>query len=227
MPIFSKSDKNILFIHIPKTAGTYITQMFVNNGYNVSLTNAKIFQDQVAVNDLSVEDWCSPQHYRGDLIVNNNRDKTFDKIFTIVRDPLARLVSEYNFRRNDPQYQDTSYPGIEHDIKASDSISETFHRWVELIFDVYRDDNNVLDNHVRPQHMFLTCNTHILKLEFGAVDIYKNIKNIINDQTFEYLKGRVFRTNTNFILPEKVDAKTISLVKQFYKDDYNKLGYET
>lgn len=227
MPILTKFDKNILFIHIPKTAGTYITQMFINNGYNVSLTNAGIFKDLVITNDSPVSDWCSPQHYRGESLVKYNNKKAFDKIFTIVREPLARLISEYNFRRNDPQYHDTSFPGVNHVNDTDDNISETFHRWVELIFDVYRDDNNILDNHVRPQHEFLTDDTHILKLESGTVDIYKKIKLFIQDQNFTYLKGRVFRTPTNYILPENVDSRTISLVKRFYKDDYSRLGYET
>ncbi len=100
MPI--NIDKKILFIHIPKCSGTYISRLFEMERNNF-LHNSK--QSSIVSGDCHVLGR-TLQHYPLDMIINvintynvmNNKNININNyyIFTIIRNPYDRFISAYN-----------------------------------------------------------------------------------------------------------------------------------
>ena len=87
MPIFLKN--KILFIHIPKNGGTSIETCMKNIGDKVDLwmfvNRKKFFLSH------------SEQHCTFKEIINNNKYNSEYKTFSIIRHPIDRVLSEYNW----------------------------------------------------------------------------------------------------------------------------------
>ena len=81
MPIF---DNKITFIHIPKSGGTTIEKFLVNEGYNMSLFTST---GSIFINGHT------PQHCT--YLELKELGLLTDKIFTIIRPEIERVVSEY------------------------------------------------------------------------------------------------------------------------------------
>lgn len=146
MPIYMKDGKSVLFIHIPKAAGTSIDHAFLRQGWHVG------FQDGGGKPDSVLRHLrCSPQHFHAALLREMMVLSSFDAIFTVLRDPMDRLQSEYRWRR---QHTPHSLPA--------------FDTWVNQVFDRYQVDSFVLDNHIRPQEQFVLPQAQVTALERGV-----------------------------------------------------------
>jgi len=82
---------------------------------------------------------CFPQHMHAALLERHLLNRTFTRIFCIVRNPIARFISEYRFRRQ-----------ADHPL-ARAGIDE----FRERAMRAYETNPSCLDNHLRPQVDFL------------------------------------------------------------------------
>jgi len=90
MPVFQKDNKKVLFIHVPKTAGSSVNKLFVNNGYEMSYYSES---SKDLYNGL-----CGPQHLDSLLLEDEFQDfSQFEYIFSIFRDPVDRHLSEFTW----------------------------------------------------------------------------------------------------------------------------------
>lgn len=201
MPFFTKNEKTFFFSHIPKTGGESIRDFFIRNNYNISF-----YSDSMAPSSL--------QH-------RDNRDKELIKEiqkyniicqFTIIRDPLDRLVSEF-FMRQD------SY------VKTSGD----FKKFVEDVFERYKKNSFINDNHIKPQINFIHKNMDIFL--FGN---WVEIENYIKKYDTTICGGI---KKTNFSDPIKpyngaldyatrelkwvIDGNLINNINNFYKEDFD------
>lgn len=92
MSIILKGEKNVAFMHIPKTAGTSITKWLIEHKGNSSIE----------------QDENHPPYIK----FMNGRESMFT--FTVVRNPYERVVSLYHFMRNViiPQYPDSTFLSV-------------------------------------------------------------------------------------------------------------------
>ena len=97
MPIFEKDNQAIMFVHVPKAAGTSVEEVFCSNGFKMSYRRGGRYGE---LTEFDIANGCSPQHMHAKLLEKNFDAAKFDYVFGIVRSPLDRLVSEYNFRRS-------------------------------------------------------------------------------------------------------------------------------
>lgn len=142
MPLFKKEKTIVHFIHIPKSAGTSVQELFLSNGFEVFLFNRKA--------DGTLP--CCPQHFHKKIYDYLGISNVSDYEFSIVRSPLSRLISEYKFRRlNDSGYD--------------------FNAFVIAVFFIYKFCPYILDNHIRPQSEFVSNNTKIFKYEDGVEEV--------------------------------------------------------
>lgn len=83
-------DKNYIFIHIPKTAGTsiegYLGKHKINKNHGYGVFNGKVFQ-HFTYNEIK------------NYLISNGKKEFFNQSikFTVVRHPIDRLISEYKW----------------------------------------------------------------------------------------------------------------------------------
>lgn len=219
MPIFKRGDTKIFFSHIPKTGGTYITSSFIDSGFEVCLTDCKIFDSSTIDNSLKecITLKTSPQHIHRDQVRMIIQRENINANFTVVRHPVDRLVSEFNFRMS-AKYKGHVYPG-------EGSASVVFDEWVDQIFAKYQNNNYILDNHIRPQNEFILHDTIIYKLEHGYEDICKQLRDGIAGEFFYGLKHKIFKTPHKYITKNELSDTTLEKILLFYEQDFKILEY--
>ena len=92
MPLFTKQGQAVLYIHVPKTGGTSVEHFFIGNGF------AADYMDTGGPKSLNQFRRCPPQHMHAEQILAVLRPSRCGYVFATVREPLARIVSEYRMR---------------------------------------------------------------------------------------------------------------------------------
>ncbi|WP_349829290.1 sulfotransferase family 2 domain-containing protein [Brevibacterium litoralis] len=148
MPVFSKGDFHALFIHVPKTGGSSIENLFETAGYDVSFLRREPLNVRAKINHLRR---CSPQHMHAELLDQTFRLRAFDVVFMFVREPIDRFRSEYAFNSR----------------KSFDPSSAAVDRWANEKFRNYRENPFAADNHLRPQSEFYVPGAEVFRYEDG------------------------------------------------------------
>lgn len=146
MPVLTRDDKRVLFVHVPKTGGTTVERLFKRSGYAMHLrttmrTHPELFPTLR----------CSFQHLHAALLRELLDVDAFDLVFLLVRDPVARFRSEYVMRNH----------------KALRTDPASVEEWGLRTLDAYRADPFIRDNHLRPQVEFLLDGARVFRLEDG------------------------------------------------------------
>lgn len=205
-------NKNLLFIHIPKTGGSTIESQIKKQTpqrlYS-SFNNNKLLKEPYNKISLQHQFYTTLYHFRHDLNIN------FDniKVFCTVRNPYDRIISDLFFLK---------------------LIKKNFNR--DQVYNViknkylYRHD---LDNHNRPQYKYITDknfelikNIEIFKIEtldesndklnsFLGFNIDTKIKQNVNNQENYCHNYSIY-----------LNKKSISLINDFYKKDFELLNYK-
>lgn len=154
MPIFRIAGKLILFIHIPKTAGTSMETMLSLHPQCRGIHCLEVGMENV----FNAVAHCSPQHFHAQVLESIFDLRRFDFIFTIVRDPLCRLLSEHTMR-----------------IERGDIDRMTFENWYLIAREKRLKDPYLYDNHLRPAYEYLTEQCHVFELVDGLSHIWQNV----------------------------------------------------
>lgn len=215
MPIFSKGKINILFLHIPKSAGSTIEKIGADLGWKESFS----------IRGKSIEELkcckASLQHLHAKPLATILNFDQFDSIFTIVRNPFSRFKSEYYWQRSQ---------GIT-ELSVDDWVLDTFER--------YLGNSYIYDNHIRPQVEFLPSGVQvkIFKLEEGGVEKAK--EEFWNLSSEPRNVNSWVRRLTSLFTPERQEKRSLKdpeieahfdchyeRIVEFYKQDYSTLSYK-
>lgn len=209
MPVFIKEKKSVLYIHIPKCAGSSFEKLMVADGW----------KEYFSIRGINLKDmeWCkiTPQHHHASLLSESFKCNFFDLSIAVVRNPFRRLVSEYFWQKSQ---------GI-----TSLAPSE----WLNLVFSEFVNDASIYDNHIRPQSDFIMENTKFFKLEESGVDLaMKLVRQISPTSKFSirYLKSCITRSKKqkksiyNQELVEEFNLRK-NEIEFFYKSDYEMFKY--
>jgi hypothetical protein len=205
MTIFIRDDAKILYIHVPKTAGSSILHLFADNGFEVKFFD--LSNINTGFNSLRT---CSPQHYHAELLQRTLRLERFTYIFITVRHPLDRLKSEFLWRVRDPRHNPSD--------------------WVREILTRYTEDPLILDNHIRPQHEFCLPDAEVFRFERGFGEDW--INSMSGNARISLSKRAVsFRNVAKQYCGRTVDdiefdEDAIFRAAKFYEEDFRRFGYE-
>ena len=211
MPYFKNNKMNLLLIHIPKTGCTSLEYYFSMKS-NIVLNPVSLFFSMPNTNYFKgVKFNSSFQHLTYNTIMKHkvlfNIDETNLQILTVVRNPYDRIISDLFFFKK---------------IKTNSSPEE-----VHDVIKAYLHENDVLDNHVLPQHKFITD-------ESGNL-----VKNVIIARTETLQKDMIKLGYTDFHIKANInickDAKpyseylnndSIKLINEYYNKDFTLFNYD-
>lgn len=209
MPVMIKGDETVLFVHIPKTGGSSFIQSMVDRGWREELSIRGLHPGRLHFM------YCSPQHMHAELLLRLVRPEAFDHIVTLVRDPLARLQSEYAWQRRQ---------------EMTDLDPEV---WINYVLTEFWNNPFIYDNHIRPQHEFLIEGSKVFKLEDDGVGRAVGFlspgspKRTIIDRLLKRENAKDLKLKATVKLPYVNQAfeRKISQIQDFYAKDYEVLGY--
>lgn len=208
--------ENILFVHIPKTGGTSVETYFLKKT-KANRSEYNLISVGNGVNNVSL------QHQLLYDILNNNLkigiklikfDTTYItskclKIFTIVRNPYYRIISQLFFHKK----------------LNKNSTCDDCNKELILRFNEYNNCPTCYDNHIRPQYQFIydftnnklydnviilhqeNLNQEMINLGFTDFDVKENYNKITNDYD-------------KFLSKNNID-----LINNFYNKDFEYFGY--
>jgi hypothetical protein len=195
MPI---SDKyKLIFVHIPKTAGTSIEKMIEirNNKLDLWSTSIPILQHLV------------PKDLK--KYIDDNKWNTYYK-FTVVRNPFDRLVSDYKWMLTQNLFKK----------------KQTFNEFVKLVENVVINNqyhNHELYDHFKPQYLYFEDieYDYICKFETLVEDIKVIQKASNNNNKLPYLNKT---KHDNYKIYYNTETKNI--VEKLYYKDLEKFNYK-
>jgi len=215
MPVFSKGDKSILFIHIPKSAGSSVERIGAEAGWSESFSiRGKSLRDIFYFK-------ASLQHLHAEALSKLFYFDRFDSIFTIVRNPFSRFKSEYYWQRSQ----------LITNLGVDDWVRDTLAR--------YENDNHIYDNHIRPQVDFIPdCQgLEVFKLEQNGVVRASEIFNRLSPANSEWKSwAKFWKFNSRQDVKEKYSMKDLEIeakfrkcydrIADFYQADFEAFCYE-
>ena len=195
MPVFTKDNKKVLFIHVPKTAGSSVNKLFMNNGYERSYYSESSSE--------LYDGLCGPQHIESKLLGKEFDLTSFEYIFSIFRDPVDRHLSEFTWAPWGLMGRNIYTP-------------ERFDEWCPRIFKAYQDSPYRMDNHIRPQHEFYVDGCDVYDYENINTLTEKLCDKIgLDNKEMPYERSSRYDSEDYVIYEDTYDCIT-----EFYKGDY-------
>uniref|UniRef100_A0A7S1TV43 Sulfotransferase domain-containing protein n=1 Tax=Phaeomonas parva TaxID=124430 RepID=A0A7S1TV43_9STRA len=226
---------DFFFVHIPKTGGTTIEILFNRIGIKVGLFKSR--DERGNYNPVEVpasfaanytedahSEWCSPWH-----IPPSHAGVSFENkvSFTIVREPLARLLSQFEWAIKLPELGNSTQ--IYNEMYETDPTA-AFECWVESL--VYVGvDSTVDDCHLLPQHMYLTdvngsAIENVIRFEHLAEDMAAFARKYsLPEGAFLLSQAPRTQEHEKHIDPADIRPATVALVRFLYRADYDAFDY--
>lgn len=209
MPLFqfednvNKLEKSLLFIHIPKTGGTSVEVFFEKLGCNTFLSpkEYRSFRKHLKI---------APAHYDINFI-SEIFDLNSIYSFTIVRNPLDRIFSIYNWVKDKSTNTD-------------DFKKMSFDNFIDYSFNIKSDEDPIFYNMIKPQSDFISNKLDkIFKLELGLKNIFKEIfldigLNINGDFEVPFLN----KSNSD---KNSLNDHVIEKINKYYQKDFKEFNY--
>ncbi len=236
--------KNIYFIHIPKTAGMSIENVFYKyKRYNyVSESFFKNYKHKDILNKkyqfLKISKWHIPINYLNKSFIKDIKNNY--TIFTIVRNPFDRIVSVFKFWiMFQNQHKDSTNMKFINLIKEVNTIYKSFeitpenlNHFVKKVLSSHKFKFS-LDGHLLPMYLYVYLKTNNKIVKITQVLKYESLNDDFNKFTTEYApeipKNILRRVNINKsdtkVSKNDLDKESIELIKKYYKLDFKYFGY--
>lgn len=200
MPLLYAGGKTIFFAHVPKTGGTSVQEYLLRRFGSLAMLG-RHRQEATRGTSLII----SAAHLSA-LDLEELLPGNLDWSFAIVRDPIARLLSEYRFQQG-----------------ASSASRMDFSTWLRLMICAARRDPRVYDNHIRPQVDFLPQGTQFFRLEDGIGSFIPALDGVIGQSASEHAIGHFLKSTSKTIALSRND---VELIVDYYSEDYDEFGYD-
>lgn len=199
MPILI--DKKLLFIHIPKTGGSYIEWEFKFNYHESSLFSTT--NDRYESNGIKFH----LQHLNYSTILNENffKEKYISDFykFTFIRNPYTRSLSEYFWRFGHSTFD-----------------PENFH---EFVIRNYIDPKF---DHYLPQSFYFDVKYDFIgKYETLEIDLCRLYKFLGINEEISNIKRNVSNFDKNDLI-FNINRNTLDVMNELFKDDFILGNYE-
>jgi hypothetical protein len=193
--------RRLAFIHIPKTAGSSITNLLdMGNRENFFEVNYRAYEfDGVTY---------APQHLTPALLQTLVPDFENFTTFCFTRHPYSKAVSEYYWLRKDVDKR-----------KVRVFLEPLFRRWIRR--ELAKKDMD----HKLPQSDFVSGCQHVFKFE-ELHEHWEDIAKVMGVEASAKLPRLVVGRQNTERIASRLSPKTKELIQQLYPNDFEALGYE-
>ena len=211
MPLFKVKNQLVLFVHIPKTGGSSVEE-WLSQHSTMWLSNQDVFAKLP----------CPPQHMHAKLMEDMGLVGLSDYSFSIVRDPVERLLSQFfymnwrKFSEAEPFRKRLPWRSKQ---RAMDLY---FEKWIRLHLRIASQNRSHQLNHLRPQSEFLGDDLdHIFKLEDG---LEVALAKVASELGIEGPKDTPHILASKR-LPVRISLECLNRIDAFYENDFDVLQY--
>lgn len=228
MPLFHNGDDLVLFVHVPKCGGTAVEKAFMKGGWDVGYMNEP---KQTGYNEAP----CNAQHFHAELIEHliMPSENCTDQ-FTIIRNPYTRLISEFVWRAglvdhiNSTGFDVRFFNGLEN--FAIQRFKEYKRNEMQYRIDpegfINKGQSFIFDNHMRPQHHFVTDSWNIYWHEEMETKFWPEISNKYGLD----IPGRINKgVDSGIVRPVRhkgINNEFKDLFVELYYEDCKLFGYD-
>lgn len=198
-------NKQIFFIHIPKTGGSSIER----------LLDIQIFK---GLSRISSHYKTSLTHLPLSILENEIPNISQFTLFTVVRNPYDRLLSEFFWRFKWDQ-----------NIELHTCI-QRFNRFVKIVLKELISVERIIsfDRHLETQESFLTSEKHAVKwFKLEEVNI---LENWLSNKLHKPIQINTFNKSQkpfNFLKEDFLrNTETLQIINTFYKQDFALFNYK-
>lgn len=195
MPVAVINGRCVLFVHIPKTGGSSVERFLSGNGPLLLKGHGRPAGLR-----------CSAQHLHAAALGAIQGAKEYDWAFTIVRHPVARLVSEYRYEMRKPGWLRSRL---------------SFWNWLALALARQAVDPWYRDNHFRAQHAFILPGMEIMRFEDGVDACLRRVAERLGVPP----PTTSIREKVSPHTPITLTAPVLARIGQAYERDLEQFGY--
>lgn len=209
MPILIADTKRILYMHVPKTGGTSIERLLASYG-EVTL---RADRTPTALK-------CTPQHLHTESLLglfrspNPRWSMEFDYVFMTVRNPLRRLISEYNYQH----MYNSPFKARRNAFSRMLGIDP----WIHYSYFQWRRNPFYADNHFRPQVEFQLPGAEVFKLEDGLDPVRLRLDALL-ERRGDSLAHHMTSPASKF--SQQLSSASRRLIMNWYGDDFARFSY--
>jgi hypothetical protein len=213
MPSVEINGRLIYFAHCPKAGGTSVERFMVDRwGDSVRLLGWGWDRRWAGRGERAGEVPSSPQHFVWED-ARRALPREPDAVFTVVRDPVARMVSEYRYQRE----------GRLTGLFGRPVRTLGFSTWLRLMFALADRNPYTHDNHFRPQVAFLPPDgARVFRLEDGLGPVLSWLAGLAGQPAPEALPHDLQTGKGLSVVPTALDK---GLIFQRFTEDYRRFGY--
>jgi hypothetical protein len=213
MPSVELNGRLIYFAHCPKAGGTSVERFMVDRwGSAVSLLGWGWDRRWARRGERAGEIPSSPQHYVWED-ARRALPRAPDEVFTVVRDPVARMVSEYRYQQAGRLTGPFGRPvrGL------------GFGAWLRLMFALAERNPYTHDNHFRPQVAFVpAAGARVFRLEDGLLPVLAWLAELAGEPVPEAVPHDLKTDRGRPVVPSAADK---ALIHHRFREDYESFGY--
>ena len=195
MPVAFVNGRSVLFVHIPKTGGSSVERYLSRHGPVLLKGNGR---------EAGLR--CSAQHLHAEALASIDAADGHDWSFTIVRHPVARLVSEYRYQMRKPGWLRSRL---------------SFAGWLSYALSRLAIDPWYRDNHFRPQHAFILPGMEIMRFEDGVDTCLRRIGERLGTPA----PATPIREKPSPHVPVILTARSLARIRETYSRDFADFGY--
>jgi hypothetical protein len=198
VPLYRIGSTKVLFIHIPKTAGMALDA-------HLSAHGTAVFKDPIT----TYTGVFRPRHRPAAVLKQIYLPETIDYAFTVVRHPVARLVSGYRYQRRHRH------------LHLSRLRFLGFDAWLRYCLWRAQAEVDYRDGHFRPQVEYPCFGCDVFRYEDGLSAVMERVNRVTGAALPQHPPAR----NISPFRPVTIAKSSLDLIARFYAADFERFGY--